>query len=125
MKLGTRIFVCYLFIFVLCFFSPIYWILDNLRTRYLEGVEDPLVDQANIMAAIVGLEMGKKQFDPEDLYQAFDEVYARSLTARIYKLDKTHVDMRIYITDNPERWFLIQQIGKISVRIILPGGMSI
>ena len=99
MKLGTRIFVCYLFIFVLCFFSPIYWILDNLRTRYLEGVEDPLVDQANIMAAIVGLEMGKKQFDPEDLYQAFDEVYARPLAARIYELDKTHVDMRIYITD--------------------------
>jgi hypothetical protein len=24
--------------------------LDSLRTRYLEGVEDPLVDQANILA---------------------------------------------------------------------------
>ena len=40
MKLGTRIFFCYLLIFVVCFYYPINWIRDTLRTRYLEGVED-------------------------------------------------------------------------------------
>jgi two-component system sensor histidine kinase CreC len=38
MRLGTRIFFCYLVIFVICFSYPLNWVLDNLRARYLEGV---------------------------------------------------------------------------------------
>ena len=100
MKLGPRIFFCYLFVFVICFYYPIDWIVDNLRTRYLEGVEDPLVDQANIMAAIVGLQMEVGQFDADRLWQAFSDVYSRPLSAKIYKLNKKQVDIRIYITDS-------------------------
>ncbi|MCP5103442.1 MAG: two-component system sensor histidine kinase CreC, partial [bacterium] len=99
MKLGSRIFFCYLIIFVICFSYPFNWILDNLRTRYLEGVEEPLVDQANILAALVGHEMQTGRFDPEKWYQALDSADSRSFSARIYQLVKTGVDMRIYITD--------------------------
>ena len=100
MKLGSRIFFCYLIIFVVCFSYPINWVLDNLRTRYLEGVEEPLVDQANILAAIVGHEMQAGQFDPDKWYQVFNNAGSRSFSARIYQLVKTGVDMRIYITDS-------------------------
>ncbi len=99
MKLGVRIFLCYIFIFGLCFYFPINWVFENLRTRYLEGVEDPLVDQANIMAAIIGLEMENNRFDEEKLYKAFENVYNRDLASRIYRIVKTHVDIRVYITD--------------------------
>ena len=99
MRLGSRIFFCYLIIFVICFSYPINWILDSLRTRYLEGVEEPLVDQANILAAVVGHEMQAGQFDPEKWYQALGSAGSRSFSARIYQLVKTGVDMRIYITD--------------------------
>ena len=99
MKLGTRIFFCYLIIFVLCFSYPINWILDNLRSRYLEGVEEPLVDQANILASIVGSEMEAKRFDAGKWHRDFDKACSRPLSARIYSLVKTDVDMRIYITD--------------------------
>ncbi|MFC1828959.1 two-component system sensor histidine kinase CreC, partial [Thermodesulfobacteriota bacterium] len=99
MKLGTRIFFCFMLIFAVCFYYPIDWITENLRTRYLEGVEDPLVDQANIMAGIVGLEMETDRFDPEKLYHAFEKVYSHTISARIYDLVKSHVDIRIYITD--------------------------
>jgi len=99
MKLGTRIFFSYLIIFVLCFSYPINWILENQRTRYLEGVEEPLVDQANILAALVGYEMETDQFDPEKWHQAFTKALSRPLSARIYSLVKAEVDMRIYITD--------------------------
>ena len=99
MKLGSRIFFCYLIIFVVCFSYPINWVLDSLRTRYLEGVEEPLVDQANILAALVGHEMQTGQFDPDNWYQAFKNAGSRSFSARIYQLVKTGVDMRIYITD--------------------------
>ena len=99
MRLGTRIFFCYLIIFVICFSYPINWVLGNLRSRYLEGVEEPLVDQANILAAKIGREMETGQFDLEKWYQAFESASSLPLSAKIYNLVKTDVDMRIYITD--------------------------
>ncbi|MCG6892798.1 MAG: two-component system sensor histidine kinase CreC [Desulfobacteraceae bacterium] len=103
MKLGIRIFAAYLLVFVVCFSYPINWVLDNLRTRYLEGVEDPLVDQAYILAGLVGAQMSEGRFDPERLYAVFQDVYARSLSARIYDLVKTGVDMRVVVTDDRGR----------------------
>jgi two-component system sensor histidine kinase CreC len=63
MKLGTRIFVCYFLIFAVCFYYPIDWIKDNIRLRYLEGVEDPLVDQANLLSEMAGRKMEQGIFD--------------------------------------------------------------
>jgi two-component system sensor histidine kinase CreC len=99
MRLGTRIFLICLFIFTVCFSYPVRWFFDNLRVRYLQGVEEPLVDQANILAAMVGREIEGKTFDREKWYRAFENVRSRSLSATIYNLIKTDVDMRIYITD--------------------------
>jgi len=99
MRLGTRIFICYLAIFIVCFYYPVHWTLGTLRARYLEGVEDPLVDQANILAAMVGNQIESKEFNTERLYKTFENIYRRPLPAKIYDFDKTHVDTRVYITD--------------------------
>ncbi|MBN1905306.1 MAG: two-component system sensor histidine kinase CreC, partial [Deltaproteobacteria bacterium] len=99
MKLGLRIFLCYFLIFAACFYFPINWVLDHLRVRYLEGVEDPLVDQANIMAAIVAKEMEKGSFDEKRWDRIFNDVKSRELSSRIYDFEKKNVDMSIYITD--------------------------
>ena len=99
MRLGTRIFFSYLIIFSVCFSYPINWVLDNLRTRYLEGVEEPLVDQANILAVLVGREMEANQFDPDKWYQGLAEACSRPLNAQVYHLVKANVDVSVYITD--------------------------
>jgi two-component system sensor histidine kinase CreC len=99
MKFGARIFLAYLVIFFLCFSYPLDWVVDNLRARYLEGVEDALVDQANILAAIAGTRMAADRFAPDRLQSAFNAVYSRRLDARIYDFTKTDVDMQVYITD--------------------------
>jgi two-component system sensor histidine kinase CreC len=99
MKLGLRIFGCYLVIFCACFAYPVGWVLDTLRTRYLEGVEDPLVDQANVLAEMVGRMMVQDRFSPDDLYRIFQGVYARDPDAQIYHLTKSNVDLAVYITD--------------------------
>lgn len=99
MKVGTRIFFSCLFIFSTCLYYPCNWIVETLRTRYLEGVEDPLVDQANILATLVAQEMQQDTFDPEQWYAAFTDIYALDPLARIYRLEKQQVDQRIYITD--------------------------
>jgi two-component system sensor histidine kinase CreC len=99
MKLGTRIFVCCFLIFAACFYYPIDWIRDNIRIRYLEGVEDPLVDQANLLAETAGMEMEKRTFNPEHWYAIFERTADRPLSVNIYKLTKKKVDIRVYMTD--------------------------
>jgi two-component system, OmpR family, sensor histidine kinase CreC len=99
MKLGLRIFGCYLVIFLICFAYPVGWVLDSLRTRYLEGVEDPLVDQAHILAGVVGQMMASGRFDSHAFYRTFESIYRRPLDIRIYHLTKTYVDVAVYITD--------------------------
>ncbi len=99
MKLGLRIFGCYLVIICICFAFPLGWVLDTLRTRYLEGVEDPLVDQANILAGMVGEMISGGRFNADDFGRTFEKIYARPLDTKIYHLTKTTVDMAVYITD--------------------------
>jgi len=99
MKVGIRIFVCYLIIFTACFYYSASWMKDKVRFRYLEGVEDPLVDQANILAAMVGQDMESGRFSTDRLYKTFEGIYHRELSSKIYELNKTRVDMNIYIAD--------------------------
>ncbi|MDM8540580.1 two-component system sensor histidine kinase CreC [Desulfococcaceae bacterium HSG9] len=99
MKLGARIFLCYLTILVICFYYPVNWMEESLRTRYLEGVEDPLVDQANLLAALIAYKIETGRFDPNLLTLALAPLHKRKLDARIYDLLKTDVDMYVYITD--------------------------
>ena len=100
MRLGTRIFLCYLVIVVLCFYYPLNWMWGSLRVRYLEGVEDPLVDQANILAEVVGTQMDEKGFQPDKLSELFERIYRRPLSAKIYSLEKSRVDTRVYIANS-------------------------
>jgi two-component system sensor histidine kinase CreC len=99
MKVGFRIFVCFLMIFSICSYYTVDWMKDKVRVRYLEGVEDPLVDQANILATMVGRDMESGKFSTDRLYRVFDDVYRRQLAAKIYELNKSHVDINVYITD--------------------------
>ena len=99
MRLGTRIFICYLAIFIVCFYYPVHWTLGNLRLRYLEGVEDALVDQANLLASVVGCQIEEKEFKSDKLYKVLGDLYQRPLSAKIYDFDKTSVDTNVYVTD--------------------------
>ena len=115
MKLGLRIFICYFTIFVVCFFFPINWVVENLRVRYLEGVEDPLVDQANILAAIVGHDIGEGSFDGDKWEKIFRDVKSRDISARIYQFNKMNVDISIYITDKNGKVILTKKtLARIS-----------
>ncbi|HSS78274.1 MAG TPA: two-component system sensor histidine kinase CreC [Thermoanaerobaculia bacterium] len=99
MKLGLRIFLFYLAIFAVCLYFTTDWIWTTLRTRYLESVEEPLVDSANLLASLAEREMARPDFTFSDLEATLARAHSRQLSARIYDLDKTEVDQEIYITD--------------------------
>jgi len=99
MKLGLRIFLFYVAIFSLCLYFTADWIWTTLRSRYLESVEEPLVDSANLLASLVEAEMARPDFTWADLEEPLARAHARPLAARIYDLRKRSVDLQLYITD--------------------------
>lgn len=99
MKLGLRIFLAYLAIFAACLYFATDWMWTTLRTRYLEGLEEPLVDSANLLASLVEQDMARPDFALADLEAPLARAHARRLSARIYDLNKKAVDLQVYITD--------------------------
>lgn len=99
MKLGLRIFLFYLAVFAACLYFTADWIWTTLRTRYLESVEEPLVDAANLLASLAESEMARPGFTLADLEAPLAKAQARRLSTRIYGLRKSSVDLQIYVTD--------------------------
>jgi len=99
MKLGRRMFALYVALFSACLLATTDWIWTTLRTRYLESVEEPLVDSANLLAGLVEREMARPGFAFPDLEAALRKARSRPLAARIYDLRKAAVDQEVYVTD--------------------------
>ncbi len=99
MKLGIRILLSFLLIFGLGLYYLTSGEMDKVRYRYLEGVEDPMVDQARILAAFVADDMENETFSREKMHRIFKRTYGEFFSARIYDLNKISVDMRVYITN--------------------------
>ena len=99
MKIRSRIFLVFVLLVVVGFTALVRWIADDLRPRYLESLEEALVDTAHILAEWVATDMTAGRFDPDALQQTFERIYERRFYARIYALDKFDVDIRVYLTD--------------------------
>ena len=99
MRLGARILLGYLLIFGTAVYFLTYGFMGNIRTRYLEGVEEVLVDQARLLAGFVSAEMTNGSSYPQRLQTIFNDVYRQDFSARIYGLAKTTMDLRVYVTD--------------------------
>ncbi len=108
MTIRTRILIVYLLIIGGGYLYLVSWILGSIRPRYLESMEESLVDTANILAAIVEKRVagtpGASTANASDplaataLHQLFDSAYRRAFDAQIYSIRKTDIDLRIYVT---------------------------
>ncbi|HKX12872.1 MAG TPA: two-component system sensor histidine kinase CreC [bacterium] len=100
MKLRTRIILSFTVLVGIGFYFLVRHILAELRPRYLEAVEEVLVDEANLLAAFLESEMKSATIPVEGLARAFAELKDRPIRAQIYKMTKTKVDERVYVTDD-------------------------
>lgn len=73
--------------------------LEQVRPRYLESMEESLVDTSAVLAAFVESEVIEEQVDASVLRRAVQSAQGRELQAQIFSLRKTGVDLRIYVTD--------------------------
>jgi two-component system sensor histidine kinase CreC len=100
MAIRTRIFLVYLLLVGGGAWYLILWAMNTVRPRYLESMEESLVDAANLFASAVESDaVTASRIDSAALHRLFDPAYHRELSAKIYTLLKTDIDLRIYVTD--------------------------
>ena len=103
MKLGVLLFLAYALILALCLTYPVVLIAQQVRLVYLEGVEEPLVDTANILAELTGRALERGELHTDTLYALSQGIEQREVMAPIYSFMKQRVDVAVYITDRDGR----------------------
>jgi two-component system, OmpR family, sensor histidine kinase CreC len=95
----TRILIAFLLIVA----GAYYVLLDQLSRRverqYMEAAEEPMVDIAHVLAAILEPEFTAGNLAFANFRTGLDGVRKRRFEARIYNLVKTEVGMNAYVTD--------------------------
>lgn len=74
-------------------------LIRRVERQYMEAIEEPMVDVANILAEILATQAKKGVLEPEAVATAIRFAQGRELNAQIYNRTKTRVDMEVYVTD--------------------------
>lgn len=99
MTIRTRLFLLYLLVIALSCAALLWWIMSAIRIRYLESMEESLVDTSVILASILEKQLDGERIDAAAFRDAFSSAYARRFSAQVYSILKTEVDLRVYVTD--------------------------
>ena len=74
------------------------WIIDQVRPRYVESMEESLVDMSVLLAGILETQ-SSHGLDPGLLHAADERARQRVFSAKIFTLEKQGIDLRVYVTD--------------------------
>ena len=100
MNIRTRIFFVFAMAVITGFTLLAYWISSDVGDRYSESFEELMVDTANLLAEIITTDMNSGDTALLQLDDAFRRLQLRRFSAQIYELEKTHVDIHVYVTDD-------------------------
>lgn len=103
MSLRVRLLVVLLAIYCAGGYFLTAWTLDQVRPRYLESMEESLVDTSVLLASVVEAQLPEGAPDTRGLRHIFESVRGRKFEAQIYTMSKTTVDLRVYMTDGEGR----------------------
>lgn len=99
MSLRVRLLLVLLAIYCVGGYFIARWTLDQVRPRYLESMEETLVDTSVLLAAHLEAQVTAAGPDVTALRSAFAGAQRREFEARIFSLRKTGIDLRVYVTD--------------------------
>ncbi|MDM0111703.1 two-component system sensor histidine kinase CreC [Variovorax sp. J22R133] len=103
MSRRTRIFIGILLIYTAGIALLLYRVVADIDPRYRESAEESLVEMSQLMASMVEQDVIAGAINVSRLEPMFRSAYARQFSAQIYNLHKTHVEMRVYVTDRKGR----------------------
>jgi two-component system sensor histidine kinase CreC len=99
MKIRTKVFLGYFIAATTALFFLMQWVKDDVRSRYLEAVEENMVDMVNTLAALTESHIKNGKIEVQELKDLYSDLKKRQFCAKIYNIDKRTVDSQIYITD--------------------------
>ena len=99
MKISSQFFLSVLLLSGLAVYFLTDFVISELKPRLREEVEENLADSANLLSALLATQAANGKLNVELLQDVFSRVTETKLNAQIYDLLKTHVDLRVYVTD--------------------------
>ncbi|HQR19927.1 MAG TPA: two-component system sensor histidine kinase CreC [Burkholderiaceae bacterium] len=99
MSRRSRIFLGAVVVYVAAVVFLLYQVSADLDPRYRESAEDSLVDTANLLATLLERQAYSGVIQTEELERTLQQLGQRPLNARIFSVDKTRVDLHVYVTD--------------------------
>jgi len=99
MSKRSRIFLGIVVVYVAAVAFLLYRVGADLDPRYRESAEDSLVDTANLLATLLERQAYSGVIQTDELDRTLQHLARRPLKARIYNVDKTRVDLHVYVTD--------------------------
>ncbi|MBD3345662.1 MAG: two-component system sensor histidine kinase CreC [Chitinivibrionales bacterium] len=99
MKIRTRILIGFLTVAILGFAYLINWVLRDLRPHYLKSMEESLVDTGTLLSSMVSIQAHGDTLDVDQLERVMHNASQQEISAEIYDLLKTRMNIRVYITD--------------------------
>jgi len=100
MSIRARIFLVFVTAVIAGFGLLANWIRNDVADRYSESFEEVMVDTANLLAEIITTDMKTGDAAMQQLGDAFQRLQLRRFSAQIYELEKTSVDIQVYVTDD-------------------------
>ena len=101
MSIRAKIFLVFVASVVAGFGLLAYWVAGDLRSRYSESFEEVMVDSTRLLAVQLAQSWEQPATDRfAALQSAMQTLRAQSFSARIYSVEKTNADIRVYVTDD-------------------------
>lgn len=116
MSLRLRVTLGLLLVVGLAFAFLLDWLVTDLKPGHRRSTEEPLVDTARVLAALAaGTARGTArgtELDLASLGRAFARVRTERFSAAIWGLEKTAVDLVLYVTDRDGRVIFDSRDGR-------------
>jgi two-component system sensor histidine kinase CreC len=80
-------------------FTVVYTTHDDVERQYSQAAEEPMVDVAQIFAAMIEKDIVDGVIDVSGFRAGFRQAHQRQFEAKIYSLHKSEVFTHVYITD--------------------------
>lgn len=99
MSLRVRLLLMMLGVYAVGGYFLTRWMLDQVRPRYLESMEESLVDTSVLLASMIEAGATADGPDVTEFRAAFERAQSRAFSAKVFSLEKTAIDLRVYIVD--------------------------
>ncbi|MHC4886375.1 MAG: sensor histidine kinase family protein, partial [Planctomycetota bacterium] len=112
MSIRLRLFLATLLVTSLGFYLLADWIVEDLRPRYLESMEEGMVDTSQILAALLVQEVRSDAIPVDGLRRAVERARRQRFEAKIYEITKTQINIRILVVNRSGRVVFDSADGK-------------